>query len=111
MKLARSSNILGAIRALQAGRTLIDQALAERASSIIRSRAEALNPQPAEQDREIIDRVLAGQTDREIADHLTLDLAVTQQSVTALIDRLMSPAREAADVDGTLTGGKHRRIV
>jgi DNA-binding NarL/FixJ family response regulator len=112
VKLARSSNILGAIRALKAGRTLIEQPLTERASSILRAKAQALEPRLGDQDLEILEHILAGRTDRDIAEHLRLDLIVAQQSVTALVDRLMSPARAAApDGDVTLTGGKHRRIV
>ena len=113
VKLARSSNILGSIRALQAGRTLIDQTLTERASSILRARAQALDPRLSDQDRENLEHILAGSTDREIAEHLSLDITVAQQSITALVDRLMSPGRQVAPVDGnaTLTGGKHRRSV
>ena len=113
VKLARSSNILGAIRAIKAGRTLIDQTLTERASSILRARAEALDPRLTEQDLEILEHILAGRTDWEIAEHMSVDLIVTQRTVTALVDRLMSPAREAAATDGdvTLTGGRHRRTI
>jgi two-component system response regulator DevR len=113
VKLARSSNILGAIRDLKAGRTLIDETLTERASRILRARVEALHPRPTEHDRELLEHILAGRTDREIADHSGLDVAVTQEQVTVLIDRLMSPARQAAPADGdvTLSGGRHRRTI
>jgi len=67
----------------------------------------------SDDDLEILDHILAGRTDREIAEHLSLDITVAQQSITALVDQLMSPGREVAPVDGdaTLTGGKHRRTV
>jgi two-component system response regulator DevR len=113
VKLARSSNILGAIRALHAGRTLIDRTHVERATDILRARADMMEPRLTDQDLEILEHILDGRTDREIAEQMSLDLAVTQQGVIALVDQLMSPARGAApDVGGgNLTGGKHRRTV
>jgi two-component system response regulator DevR len=113
VKLARSSNILGAIRALHAGRTLIDQTHVERAINILRARAEEMDPRLTDQDLEILEHILSGRTDREIAEHMSLDLAMTQQVGTALIDRLMSPSRGAPPDGGggTLTGGRHRRTM
>ncbi len=79
---------------------------------ILNARAEALHPPLDGQELEVLERVLGGQTDKEIAEGMRVDLSVTQREVAALADRLMSPARGASQFgDPTLTGGKHRRVI
>lgn len=64
VKLARSSNSLGAMRVLGAGGTLIGEALMDKASSILNARTGALDPRLDDQALEVLERVLGGQTDR-----------------------------------------------
>ena len=83
-----------------------------RRRRILNARAEALHPPLDGQELEVLERVLGGQTDKEIAEGMRVDLSVTQREVAALADRLMSPARGASRFgDPTLTGGKHRRVI
>jgi len=88
VKLARSSDILEAVRRLGSGRTLIDEATATEAADLLRSRAEGLVPRLSEQEWAFLDQVLAGRTDQEIADAAGLDLSTAQHDVAALVDRL-----------------------
>jgi len=88
VKLARSSDILEAVRRLGSGRTLIDEATAIEAADLLRSRAEGLVPRLSEQEWAFLDQVLAGRTDQEIADAAGLDLSTAQHDVAALVDRL-----------------------
>jgi len=97
VKLARSADVLGAIRRLGAGRDLMDQALVERAAAILRERASSAALEG--NDVQLLDHVLAGHTDAQIATDVRRDPTEVRDTVGALVDRLL-------DVP---SGGKHRR--
>ena len=110
VKLARSSDVMGAIRKLGAGRALTDSDLIDRAGHGLRARAQALVPALSDREFSMLDQVLAGHTDREIAHHLGQELPAAHLVVAGLVDRLMAPGWVTAHAaDGNPTGGKHRR--
>jgi two-component system response regulator DevR len=109
VKLTRSSHILQAVRALGAGRTLIDQDLHDRASSHLRTRARAMTPPLTTEEAELLDHVLAGHTDQQIAEKRGVDLGPTQDAVAALTERIMITSPGSPSAPETRTGGKHRR--
>ena len=110
VKLARSSDVMGAIRKLRAAERLMDPALADRAGSALRDRARVLVPRLSEGELDVLDRVVAGQTDREVAEHLGRELTDVQTEVAALTDRLL-PAANGAVAGVAPAAGKHRRAI
>jgi two-component system response regulator DevR len=92
VKLARSTDIVAAIRRVGAGRTLMDNALRSRTADVLRQRALDLTPRPSARDLQILDRILDGRTDQQLADELGLDLDETQTTSAALADRLLDHA-------------------
>jgi len=110
VKLARSSDVLGAIRRLGAGQNLMNHDLADRAAGILRERAAASVPALTDLERELLDLVLAGRTDSEIADETSGELSAVQDAVAALVDRLLTGGHGSPDGGRVAsTGGKHRR--
>ncbi len=108
VKLAHSSDIMGAIRTLGAGRRLMDRSLADHAASNLRARARKLVPEMSDHELTLLDEVLAGRTDAQIAEGLEHELASTQRGVAALVERLVAPARGSEGVT-IAPVGKHRR--
>jgi two-component system response regulator DevR len=112
VKLARSSDVMGAIRKLRAGERLMDAVLADRAASTLRVRARGLLPKPSEAELALLDQLLAGSTDRELAENRGRPLAEVQTEVATLIDRLLTSPDATARVLGAVpTAGKHRRAI
>lgn len=112
VKLTRSSDILQAVRAVGAGGTLIDEPLAARAAGHLRARAQALVPALSEEETELLELVLAGQTDQQIAEHRGLEVTAIHPDVAALTDRILSATTPSSSPTGDIaSGGKHRRTL
>lgn len=88
LKLSNTTDIVDAVRRVGAGRTLLDRAEAERVGDRLRSRAEDLDPALTPQQAEILEGVLAGHTDQEIASEREQPLAQVRDEVALLIGRL-----------------------
>jgi len=80
-KLIASDSILDAIRKVGAGRSLIDEAAAERAGQQLMADLESSPSGLSPRDRDVFRHLLAGQTNREIAD----DLAIEVKEATVVI--------------------------
>jgi DNA-binding NarL/FixJ family response regulator len=89
VKLASISNVTWAVRSLGAGRTLIGDAEMARASAIVQDRADRLEPGLSDDETHLLDQILAGQTDDQIAEKLGLDVSAARSDVAGLIDRLL----------------------
>ena len=74
---------------LGAGRTLIGEAEVTRASAIVQGRADQLEPGLSEEEALLLNQVLAGQTDDQIAQALGRDLLAARRDIAGLIDRLL----------------------
>lgn len=110
VKLARGSDIIGAIRGLAAGRRLIGDDLMAQATSALRDRGRSLVPQLTDHETAILDAMIDGLTDSQLADALGLDLAAAQAHTAGLIDRMLFPVAGSTDAGmDPPTGGKHRR--
>ena len=79
VKLASISNVTWAVRSLGAGRTIIGEAEVSRASAIVQGRADQLEPTLSEEEAHLLDQVLAGQTDDQIAEDLGRDLSAARR--------------------------------
>jgi two-component system response regulator DevR len=98
VKASRGADIAGAVRRLGGGRrSMIDHALAEPV--IARLRTQRLTPPLTEHERVLLDHVLAGRTDGEIADLVGADVTEVTPEVAALVGRFTQGD----------SAGRHRR--
>ena len=97
VKQSRGADIIGAVRRLGGGRSLIDPALAEPVVRHLTSKT--LDPPLTDREEHLLGHVLEGLTDSQIAEHVGEDAGATSAEVAALVARFM----------GTDASGKHRR--
>ncbi|RYP86287.1 response regulator transcription factor [Nocardioides guangzhouensis] len=107
VKASRSADLIGAVRRLSGGRSMIDPALAEPVIGRLRSQI----PIPPLDDHEqlVLGHVLDGLTDSEVADRMGMEVGPTGAEVAALIGRITSPAPEQGHLTSRSSPGKHRR--
>jgi two-component system, NarL family, response regulator DevR len=105
VKLAGTTDIVGAVRRVSVGRALRDHADTERAGDHLRARAENLDPPLTPVQAETLSLVLAGHTDQQIASERQQPLTLVRDEVAGLIARLTTystrPDRQGSD--------RHRR--
>lgn len=92
LKLSATTDIVDAVRRVGAGRTLLERADAERVGDRLRVRAEKLDPPLTAHQTEILDLVLEGQTDQQIASESGQQLPLVREEVSQLIARLTTHA-------------------
>jgi two-component system, NarL family, response regulator DevR len=107
VKASRGDHIIGAVRRLGSGRSMIDPALAEPVVRQLRAQLPSLSLTDHEQV--LLELVLEGLTDREIADRTGTDLDHTGPEVAALIRRITSSAPPHAGPATPDSPGRHRR--
>ena len=107
VKASRSADLIGAVRRLSGGRSMIDPALAEPV--IERLRSQVPIPPLDDHEQRVLAHVLDGLTNREIADRLGMDVESIGTQAAALIGRITSPAPEQGHVASQDSPGKHRR--
>ncbi len=105
VKASRGDLIIGAVRRLGTGRSMIDPVLAEPVVRQLTSQLPTLSLTDHEQ--EVLAMVLEGLTDREIAERTGTDLDHTGPEVAALIGRIMSS--DPGQGSPSDSPGKHRR--
>lgn len=112
VKLARTGDVLTAIRRLGAGGTLIDRQVATRVSTSLRMRAQLLTPAFTPGQMDALDEVLAGRTDSEIAEVTGRAPEDVRLGVASIVDRLLASTPDAVKLRPSLGGGgKHRRTL
>jgi two-component system response regulator DevR len=101
VKLSGTPDIVDAVRRVGSGRALVGQADTERvAQDLVRGRAESLSPPLDPQQVEILELVLTGRTDQQIAAERQQPLAVVREGVAGLIARL-TPYSTPLDAQGS----------
>ena len=90
VKASRGADIIGAVRRLSGGRSMIDPALAEPV--IGRLKAQMPIPPLNDHEQQVLAHVLDGLTNREIADRMGMDVEPMGTEIAALIGRITSPA-------------------
>lgn len=106
VKANQGADIIGAVRRVGGGRSIVDPALAEPVVSRLRSRLSELSL--SEHEQQVLGLVLDGRTDGEIAAHLGTDLDLVAPEVAALVGRLTAWAEPVPPV-GQESPGRHRR--
>ncbi len=108
VKSSHGADIIGAVRRLGEGRSMIDQALADSAIRQLGSQATA--PPLTEREQVMFAAVLDGRTNREIADQLGAEVAPTAVEIAALIGRVRSSSPGPGHPAVPGSPGRHRRI-
>jgi DNA-binding NarL/FixJ family response regulator len=107
VKASRSADIIGAVRRLGGGRSMIDPALAEPVIEQLKSQIPI--PPLTDHEQHVLAYVLEGLTDREIADRMGIDLGPMGIDIAALIARITSSTPEQSQPRSQNSPGKHRR--
>lgn len=106
VKANQGADIIGAIRRVGGGRSIVDPALAQPVVSRLRSRLSELSL--GEHEQQVLGFVLDGRTDGEIAERTGADLDVVGPEVAELVGRLTTWAEPVPPV-GQESPGRHRR--
>jgi two-component system response regulator DevR len=106
LKLSGTLDIVDAVRRVAAGKALLGHAETERVTEkLLRARAESLDPALAPRQAEVLELVLAGRTDQQIAAERQQPLAVIRDEVAGIIARLTNHSTRL-DTQGS---ERHRR--
>jgi DNA-binding CsgD family transcriptional regulator len=97
--------VLGAIRTVGAGRSLIDPAEAARVTAALRASLDVLTPGLTAYERELLDHVLDQRTNREIAGRLGLEEERLRADVMALVERIQTVAAMPGALTDVRRGG------
>jgi two-component system, NarL family, response regulator DevR len=92
IKLARSHDILDAVRRVGAGKPLMEQQLVDRATRRLREDLGRAEPPPTAQESALLTLVLDGLTNRQIAEQTGRPLDQLELDITMLIDRVTRPS-------------------
>jgi len=106
VKASQGADIIGAVRRLGGGRSLVDQGLRERVTSELRARIGALRLPESEQ--QLLGAVVDGLTDREIADRTGTDVDAVRRQVGRLVGAVVSAAGDPGPPAGPGSPGRHR---
>jgi two-component system response regulator DevR len=109
VKLTRTSDIVKAIRDQQAGRAFLDEESVLRGSALLASVLESLTPPATSRERDILERILAGQTDREIRAALALEDHHDGPDVVEFVTRMTEALLAPGGSPGAPGTGRHRR--
>jgi two-component system response regulator DevR len=107
VKSSHGADIIGAVRRLGEGRSMIDPALADSAIRQLRSQTAA--PPLTDREQQLLAAVLDGLTNAEIADRMGSDLAATSAEVARLIGRVRSASPGPGHPTVPGSPGRHRR--
>ena len=107
VKASRSADIIGAVRRLGGGRSMIDPALAEPVIEQLKSQIPI--PPLTDHEHQVLAYVLEGLTNREIADRMRMDVGPMGADIAALISRITSSAPEQGQPPSQGLLGRHRR--
>jgi two-component system, NarL family, response regulator DevR len=106
VKLSRNTDIVGAIRRVRAGTTLLDERLVGRARALLGSIMDSLAPPITEHERRILEEIMDGRTNSQIADGSATSRDQAHMEIDGLVARvtqaLLGPSAEPG-------AGRHRR--
>jgi len=88
LKLASTSDVVDTVRRVGAGRTLLGDNLIQGVRDDLVARAVGLTPRLSPRQVDVLERVLAGRTDRQVADELHVPLEDVRQEVAQVIERV-----------------------
>lgn len=111
VKLVGATSIAHAIRRAGRGRSMLDDRDRERALELARTRLAAATPGPTAAEVDLLEQVLSGATDAELATRLGRPRPEVGDSVARLVRRLVAGLTEEPPRGVPATPGRHRREV
>lgn len=90
IKLARSIEIIDAVRRLGVGKSMIDQASIERVNGDLLARMKEVRPRLTARQEQILFHLLEGLTDTQIAEQMDITADQASVDVAALIEKVTS---------------------
>ena len=109
VKLTRSSHIATAIRAVGAGKSLIEPSTIDRVRRLLLSEIDEMKPTLTEDDRGILTHVVEGLTNSQIAERMAFTDDATADRISSLVERMLGSMSAAPVVPGSTPSGRHRR--
>ncbi len=109
LKRIKGTELIGDIRRVAAGESLLDQAMVERLFDRLRhgSREDPRLSSLTDQERKIVEHIAAGLTNRQIADEMFLAEKTVKNYVSTVLAKMgMSNRSEAAAYVARLQGGQ-----
>ena len=110
VKVNSNIDLIGTVRKLGAGVSLLAPAATERAARLLNTRSAGIAPPLSSYQRQLLSWVFAGLTDREIADRTGTSVEVAAAEVSTLVG-LINPTLERDTKTPRPTEGRHRREV
>jgi two-component system response regulator DevR len=107
VKLTRSSHIAVAVRAVGAGKSLIDPGTLDRVRGLLLSGMDEVRPRLTEDERHVLTQVVEGHTDSQIAERTGIPVGSVTEQVANLVERMV--ASMASATSASSSSGKHRR--
>jgi two-component system response regulator DevR len=109
VKETRSSDIIGAIRSERPGTSQLDTLGVQRGSGQLRSVMESLTPPVTEDERQLLELVLAGQTDSEIIEAWPAGNGQRDPDVIGFVARMTQTLLGRGTPSAAPGTGRHRR--
>ena len=108
VKGGRNADIVGTIRRIRTGRSLMDEDLALEARQALESIVDSLSPAVTEHERQILQQVIDGQTDRQITDLLGSKPDKRDSDIEGLVARVTNALLGGGRPPDEPGVGKHR---
>jgi two-component system, NarL family, response regulator DevR len=109
VKLGRNTDIVGTIRRIRTGRSLMDEDLVVQGREMLEWIVDSLSPAVTEQERQILQRVMDGQTDSQISDLLRSQPDEVDSDIPGLVARVTKALLGGGSPSDGPGVGKHRR--
>jgi two-component system response regulator DevR len=110
VKLSRNTDIVGAIRRLRPGASLLDQDMVLRARQVLDSAIAALSPSVTEHERHVLHQIVQGMTNSQIADTLAGTDDLHETDIDGLIARVTQTLLGPGAPPVQPGAGRHRRV-
>jgi two-component system, NarL family, response regulator DevR len=109
MKQTSGTDVVGAIRTVAAGQSILDAPAAQRVMTRLREQATAVDPLAAlsAQEKRVLDLISEGLTNRQIADRMSLSEKTAKNYVSSLLSKLGLHRRSQAAALAARLSGPH----
>jgi two-component system, NarL family, response regulator DevR len=108
VKLGRNTDIVGTIRRIRTGRSLMDEDRVLEARQALEWIVDSLSPAVTDHERQILHQVIDGQTDRQITDLLGSSPGKVDSDIEGLVARVTNALLGGPSPSDEPGAGRHR---
>jgi DNA-binding NarL/FixJ family response regulator len=108
VKLGRNTDIVGTIRRIRSGRSLMDEDRVLEARQALEWIVDSLSPAVTEQERQLLHQVIDGQTDRQVTDSMESKPDRIDSDIEGLVARVTYSLLGGGRPSDGPGAGKHR---